>query len=89
MVKITYEIVPHDGGWAYRLGGVYSEAFPTHDQALEAVRIVMEEQQVGDEPVTISYQDEDGRWREEYSDGGDRPEVEVIDAFAGDDRPQV
>lgn len=89
MVKITYEIVPHDGGWAYRLGGVYSEAFPTHDQALEAVRIVMEEQQVGDEPVTISYQDEDGRWREEYSDGGDRPEVEVIDAFASDDRPQV
>lgn len=89
MVKITYEIVPHDGGWAYRLGGVYSEAFPTHDQALEAVRIVMEEQQIGDEPVTISYQDETGRWREEYSDGGDRPEVEILDSFAGDDRPQA
>mgnify|MGYP000008092205 FL=1 len=81
MVKIIYEIVPHDGGWAYRLGGAYSEAFPTHDQALEAARIVMEEQQIGDEPVTISYQDESGRWREEYSDGGDRPEIEIIDSF--------
>ena len=81
MVKIIYEIVPHDGGWAYRLGGVYSEAFATHDQAMEAVRIVVAEQQVGDEPVTISYQDENGRWREEYSDGGDRPEIEVVDAF--------
>ena len=81
MMKIIYEIVPHDGGWAYRLGDVYSESFATHDQAMEAVRIVVAEQQVGDEPVTISYQDENGRWREEYSDGGDRPEIEVIDAF--------
>jgi hypothetical protein len=87
MVKIIYEIVPHDGGWAYRLGGVYSEAFATHDQALEAVRIVVDEQQVGDEPVTISYQDENGRWREEYSDGGDRPEIEVVDAFESPDAP--
>ncbi|PYB75495.1 DUF2188 domain-containing protein [Rhizobium wuzhouense] len=87
MVKIIYEIVPHDGGWAYRLGQVYSEAFGTHDQALEAVRIVVAEQQVGDEPVTISYQDENGRWREEYSDGGDRPEIEVVDAFVETSAP--
>ncbi|TPP11577.1 DUF2188 domain-containing protein [Rhizobium glycinendophyticum] len=89
MVKIIYEIVPHDGGWAYRLGGVYSEAFATHDQAMEAVRIVVAEQQVGDEPVTISYQDENGRWREEYSDGGDRPEIEVVDAFVETSAPTV
>lgn len=87
MVKIIYEIVQHDGGWAYRLEGVYSEAFATHEQALEAVRIVMAEQQVGDESVMISYQDESGRWREEYSDGGDRPEVEVVDSYEGDAPP--
>ncbi|HLP69194.1 MULTISPECIES: DUF2188 domain-containing protein [Ciceribacter] len=81
MVKVTYEIVPHDGGWAYKLGDVYSETFASHDEALEAVRIVVQEQQVGDEPVEISYQDESGKWREEYSDGGDRPEVEIIDRF--------
>ncbi|ATN35030.1 hypothetical protein ACO34A_14595 [Rhizobium sp. ACO-34A] len=79
MTKIVYEIVPHDGGWAYKLGNVFSETFSSHDEALEAARIVMQEQQVGDEPVEISYQDEKGKWREEYSDGGDRPEVEIDD----------
>ncbi|MBP1852637.1 DUF2188 domain-containing protein [Rhizobium halophytocola] len=79
MVKVTYEIVKHDGGWAYRSNGVYSESFGSHAEALEAARIVMLEQQVGDEPVEISYQDERGTWREEYSDGGDRPEVEIVD----------
>ena len=36
MVKVVYEVVPHDGGWAYKLGDVYSEAFPSHSEALEA-----------------------------------------------------
>jgi hypothetical protein len=31
MTKITYEIVEHDGGWAYRADGVFSETFPSHD----------------------------------------------------------
>src|SRR5262249_36540671 len=30
MTKIIYEIVEHDGGWAYRLDGVYSETFRSH-----------------------------------------------------------
>ena len=25
--KVTYEVVEHDGGWAYRVNGVYSETF--------------------------------------------------------------
>ena len=33
MTKITYEIVEHDGGWAYRADGVFSETFPSHDLA--------------------------------------------------------
>ncbi len=33
MAHVTYEIVQHDGGWAYRVDGVYSETFPTHDAA--------------------------------------------------------
>lgn len=32
MTKITYEIVEHDGGWAYRVDGVFSESFPSHDR---------------------------------------------------------
>jgi hypothetical protein len=30
MSNITYEIVEHDGGWAYKVDGVFSEPFPTH-----------------------------------------------------------
>ncbi|MGF0538693.1 DUF2188 domain-containing protein [Agrobacterium sp. ES01] len=80
MTKVTYQIVQHDGGWAYRLDGVYSETFPSHDDALAAARIVSLEQQVGDEAVEISYQDANGRWHQEHSDGGDRPEVEIVDS---------
>ena len=76
MVKVVYEIVPHDGGWAYRFRDVYSEAFPTHSEAVEAPRIVAAEQQ---DSAEISWQDEGGKWHEEYADGGDRPETEVID----------
>ena len=31
MSKIHYKIVQHDGGWAYKLGDVFSEPFATHD----------------------------------------------------------
>ncbi len=36
MTKVTYEIVQHDGGWAYRVGKVLSETFPSHDAARKA-----------------------------------------------------
>jgi hypothetical protein len=36
MTKITYEIVEHDGGWANRIDGVFSETFPSHDMARRA-----------------------------------------------------
>ena len=36
MTKITYEIVEHDGGWAYRANGVFSETFSSHDAARKA-----------------------------------------------------
>lgn len=79
MIKVIYEVVPHDGGWAYRLGEVYSEAFATHAEALEAARIVAEEQRIGGDAAEISFQDDRGVWREEYAEGGDRPDTEVVD----------
>src|ERR1043165_5893075 len=69
MVKVVYEVVPHDGGWAYKLGDVYSEAFPSHSEALEAARIVAAEQQVGGYFAEISWQDAQGKWHEEYAEG--------------------
>lgn len=39
MATIRYEIVEHDGGWAYKVDDVFSETFPTHDDALAAAEI--------------------------------------------------
>jgi len=38
MAEVKYKIVEHDGGWAYKLGDVFSETFPSHDAALRAAR---------------------------------------------------
>lgn len=79
MSKVTYEIVEHDGGWAYRLGAVYSETFSTHEEALNAANRAAAEQRMGGKTEGISYQDAEGDWHEEVADGGDRPETEVSD----------
>jgi hypothetical protein len=77
MTKITYEIVEHDGGWAYRANGVYSETFPTHDAARKAAERAAKEQAVPGSTTGISYEDEKGDWHDEVSQGGDRPQTEV------------
>ena len=77
MSKLTYEIVEHDGGWAYRVDGVYSETFRTHDAARKAAERAAGEQRVSGETTGITYEDESGRWREEVDAGDDRPETEV------------
>jgi hypothetical protein len=79
MPSVTYRIVEHDGGYAYKLGDVFSESFPSHDAALKAAQRVAREQQVGGESAEITYQDASGAWRTEHVDGGDRPQAEVID----------
>ena len=39
-MKIHYEVVEHDGGWAYKLGDVFSEAFPDRATAMSAAKRV-------------------------------------------------
>jgi hypothetical protein len=77
MTKVVYEIVEHDGGWAYRVDGVYSETFRTHDLARQAAERAAEEQRIAGQTTGISYEDEQGRWHEEVASGSDRPETEV------------
>ncbi len=77
MAKVTYEIVEHDGGWAYRVNGVYSEPFPTHDLARKAAERAAQEQLAPGETTPISYEDEKGRWHDEVAKGSDRPETDV------------
>jgi hypothetical protein len=79
MVKVTYHIVEHDGGWAYRVDGVYSETFPSHALARKAGERAAREQMVAGDTAGISYEDKDGRWHEEVVAGTDRPETGVED----------
>ena len=77
MSKLTYHIVEHDGGWAYKVDGVFSEAFATHDLARSAAERAAREQHVPGETRSITWEDENGRWHEEVARGSDRPETEV------------
>lgn len=79
MTKVVYAIVEHDGGWAYKLADVFSEAFPNRDMAVAAAKAAAAEQQVGGDDEEISFQDQSGQWHFEHADGGDRPEAIVED----------
>lgn len=79
MSTITYRIVEHDGGWAYKLGDVFSETFPTREAALEVAKRVAAEQRVPGKTEAIEYEDTEGKWHEELARGDDRPEATVID----------
>jgi Uncharacterized protein conserved in bacteria (DUF2188) len=77
MTKIIYEIVEHDGGWAYRVDGVFSETFPSHERARRAAERAAREQVVSGDTTAISYEDKDGIWHDELSPGNDRPDTDV------------
>jgi hypothetical protein len=79
MSHVTYEVVEHDGGWAYRQGGVYSETFSTHALAHAAAQRVAREQRVPGEGEEIQFEDKTGKWHEEHAAGGDRPATDVKD----------
>jgi hypothetical protein len=77
MAKVTYHIVEHDGGWAYRVDGVYSETFPSHEAARMAAERAAREQVIAGATTGIVYEDKEGHWHEEIAKGDDRPETEV------------
>ncbi len=61
MSDVTYEIVEHDGGWAYKVDGVFSETFPTHAAALKAAQIAAAEQQTPGNTEEIEFEDFEGQ----------------------------
>jgi len=79
MPKVVYHVVEHDGGWAYRVDGVYSETFRSHDAARAAARRAAREQRVSGEEAAISFEDATGQWHEELVQGSDRPDTEVTE----------
>lgn len=83
MVKLTYRVVEHDGGWAYRVGDVFSETFASHEAALQATESAAARQQLGGETEVIQYEDRQGDWHVEVASGGDRPQTAVEDEGSG------
>ncbi|UAL09784.1 DUF2188 domain-containing protein [Caulobacter segnis] len=80
MTDITYTIVEHDGGWAYKVGDTFSETFASHDAALAAAKRAAGEQTVPGDDVGITYEDKNAVWHGEVADGDDRPTTHVRDA---------
>jgi hypothetical protein len=79
MAHVVYRVVEHDGGWAYKVGDVFSETFRTHALAHAAAVRAAREQRAPGESATIQYEDRSGKWHEETARGGDRPETDVED----------
>jgi len=82
MSHVTYRIVEHGGGFAYKGGEVFSEPFPTHDAALAAAKLAAREQRTPGRTEVIEWEDEKGVWHTETAPGSDRPETEVKDSKA-------
>ena len=80
MSEVTYVIVEHDGGWAYKVGAVFSEPFATHELAAAAAKRAAAEQKVPGRTEVISYEDEKGKWHTETASGRDRPATDVEDS---------
>lgn len=79
MANLKYEIVEHDGGWAYRVGDTFSETFRSHDKARAAADRAAAEQRIPGSDTVIEWEDKDGRWHSESSPGNERPATEVSD----------
>ncbi|MEJ0096463.1 MAG: DUF2188 domain-containing protein [Methylocella sp.] len=78
MAKVAYQVVKHDGGWAYTFDGVFSETFASHEAATAAAERVAAEQRAPGETEEIQYEDKNGKWRSEHAPGNDRPSTEVV-----------
>lgn len=78
MTRVTYEVVQHDGGWAYRVDGTYSETFPNQESAFRAARSAACEQMVPGKAKGIVWEDARGRWHAEVTRADDRLETQVI-----------
>lgn len=80
MPKVQYEVVEHDGGWAYKVDDTFSETFPSKGDAQAAANIAAGNHEIPGPEEIIEYQDSSGHWHAQISPGSDRPQTEVVDA---------
>jgi len=86
-MKVTYEVVEHNGGFAYKVGDVFSETFATHAEAHKAAEDAAERQKLSADSNTIVYQDNDGQWHSEVARADDHPDTEIEDHLRNDREP--
>ncbi|MBB3389020.1 hypothetical protein FHT82_001743 [Rhizobium sp. BK275] len=60
MAGITYQIVRHDNGWAYKLGDTLSEPYATAEQAMDRARNAAARQKIGGGDALLAYPAPDG-----------------------------
>ena len=66
------------GHWRiYKVDETFSETFPSHESARKAAQHAAEEQAAPGESTRISYEDKQGHWHSENSQGDDRPKPNV------------
>jgi hypothetical protein len=65
MSHVSYMVVEHDGGWAYKVRDVFSETFATRAEAHTAAARAAQEQRAPGEGGLIDCEDSGGRWHEE------------------------
>ncbi len=87
MARIHYRIVAHDGGWAYKLNDVFSEPFASKSAALAAAKRVAAEQHIPGDTTHIEFQDENGAWHTELSEGRRSTRCRCRRLTHGNDRP--
>jgi hypothetical protein len=76
---VTYVIVQHDHGWAYKVGDTISMTYLTREAAHAAAAAAAAEQRAPGETTEIQFETRDGKWRVENARGDDRPETDVKD----------
>src|SRR5665213_3270994 len=57
MSHVTYTVVEHDGGWAYKVGDVFSETFTTREAAHAGAARAAQEQRAPGQGGPIEYED--------------------------------
>lgn len=75
--NVLYEVVAHDGGFACKASGAFSETFPSEAEAIAAAAQAAMRQSIPGSQEEIEYQDDQGEWHHEIADGDDRPAAEV------------
>ncbi len=77
MSHVTYQLVEHDGGWAYKVGDVFSESFATKELARAAAKRAARE--LRRRPAAPHrMRGRFGRWHDRNgASGSDHPDTDV------------